>query len=147
MHSSRMHTTCSSSCLQYMLGYTPSRCGTGDPPGCGPGDPPGVGLETSPRPDPLTSPQVLAWRPPRPDTLTSPLGVSLETPLARPLKLPLGVGLETCKTCWDTTPTPWRPARHAGIPPARHAGISHPPVNRITDTCKNITLSQLRCGR
>ena len=23
----------------------------------------------------------------------------------------------------------------------------HPPVNRITDMCKNITLPQLRCGR
>ena len=50
----------------------------------------------------------------------------------------------------------WKPARHAGIPspgkPAeRHAGIPPPPppplVNRITDTCKNITLPQLRCGR
>ena len=27
---------------------------------------------------------------------------------------------------------------------ARHDGIHTPPVNRITDTCKNITLSQLR---
>ena len=25
-------------------------------------------------------------------------------------------------------------------------GVDHP-VNRITDTCKNITLPQLRCGR
>ena len=66
--------------------------------------------------------------------------------------------------------TPWRPAaNHAGIPPAMHAGIAPPletcckscwdttcnacwdstlpPVNRITHTCKNITLPQLRCGR
>ena len=28
-----------------------------------------------------------------------------------------------------------------------HAGITPPPVNRITDTCKNITLPQLRCKR
>ena len=54
---------------------------------------------------------------------------------------------------------PWKPARHAGIPPlwiptARHAGIPPvmhagipPPVNRITDTSKNITLPQLRCGQ
>ena len=27
-----------------------------------------------------------------------------------------------------------------------HAGI-HPPVNRITDVCENITFPQLRCGR
>ena len=33
-----------------------------------------------------------------------------------PLNFPLGVILETCKACWD-----------------------QPPVNRITDTCKNIT--------
>ena len=32
-------------------------------------------------------------------------------------------------------------ARHAGIPPAMHAGIAPPPVNRITDTCKNITFA------
>ena len=35
---------------------------------------------------------------------------------------------------------PWRPA-------TRHAGIPSPPANRITDTCKNITLPKLRCGR
>ena len=33
-------------------------------------------------------------------------------------------------------------ARHAGIPPAIHAGIAHPPVNRMTNRCKNITLPQ-----
>ena len=27
-----------------------------------------------------------------------------------------------------------------------HAGI-HPPVERMTDVCENITLPQLRCGR
>ena len=100
---------------QCMLGYTPPGCGLGDPPGCGPGDPP------------------------------------CQTP-----QLPLWV--------WAWRPPPWRPARHAGIPPARHAGIPPlrpaarhagippamhtgipPPVNRITDTCKNITLPQLRC--
>ena len=35
----------------------PPRCGPGDPPGCGPGD--------SSRPDPLTCPQMWAWRPAR----------------------------------------------------------------------------------
>ena len=73
--------------------------------------------------------------------------------------------LETCcKACWDST-HPRRPAaRHAGIPPAIHAGIhtpsletcckacwdtscnacwdTHPPpVNRMTNRCKNITLA------
>ena len=33
------------------------------------------------------------------------------------------------------------PAMHAGIAPAMHAGIAPPPVNRITDTCKNITFA------
>ena len=82
MHSSRMHTACSSSCRgdlpQCMLGHTPPGCGPGTPPGCGPGDP----HVWAWRP-----PQVWAWRPPWPDPSTSPLGV----------------GLETCKACWDTT--------------------------------------------
>ena len=77
----------------------------------------------------------------------TPAGVGLETPPARPLNFPLG-------WAWRL---PWRPAGHAGIPPARHAGIQPPkrpaamhagippppPMNRITDTCKNITLPQL----
>ena len=56
---------------------------------------------------------------------------------------------------WEQTPprsryppradTPlWRStARHTGIPPAMHAGIhtAPSPVNRMTDTCKNITLA------
>ena len=61
---------------------------------------------------------------------------------------------------WRSPPRP--AARHAGRPPARHAGRPppgdllhgmlgyhlqcmlgyHPPVNRMTDRCKNITLSQ-----
>ena len=66
---------------------------------------------------------------------TPSLGVDLETPQARPHNFPPGCGpgdlqgmlgyhpLETCKASWDTTP--WRPARHPGIPPAMHPGI-HP---------------------
>ena len=34
----------------------------------------------------------------------------------------------------------------SGVSASVHAGI-HPPVNRITDACENITLPQLRCGR
>ena len=30
---------------------------------------------------------------------------------------------------------------------SQHAVRQTPPVDRITDTCKNITLAQLRCGR
>ena len=70
---------------------------------------------------------------------TSPLGVDLEKPpppRPDPLNFPPGGGPgnlqgmlgysspETCcKACWDTTP---------------------PSVNRITDSCKNITFPQLR---
>ena len=81
------------------------------------------------------------------------------------------MGLETCKACWDQTPpqdqtpleqgTPWDQAPHrASTRRTRHPpgpgtpqdqappGTRHPPdqphlpVNRITDTCKNITLTQ-----
>ena len=48
----------------------------------------------------------------------------------------------TCNACWDSTYPP--ASRHAGIPPAMHAGIAPPPtlrVDRITDTCKNITFA------
>ena len=72
MHSSRMHTTHSSSRLpQCMLGYNPPgpgppRCGPGDPPRCvGLETPPGVALETPPPTRPLNiSPWVWAWRSP-----------------------------------------------------------------------------------
>ena len=136
-----MRTTHSSShllggCLpQYMLGSpllgvgleTPHMWAWRPPPICG--TPLGVGLDT---------PWVWAWRPPhvgletpqaRP--LNSPLIVGLETPpRPDPSTSPLGVGLETCKACWDT---PWRPARHAGIPPAMHAGIPHTPPYEQND--------------
>ena len=123
MHSSRMHTTLSSS---HQLGgvYLSSCWDTPPPPvwawrppwvwawrpplGCG-DITPGVGLET-----------------PQPDPSTSPLGVGLETPL------------ETCKACWDITckacwdtPSP---------PPTPH------PCGQ-TGTCKNITFANVVCGR
>ena len=124
MHSSRIRNTRSSSCRgclpQCMLGSPPGVGLETPPPRCGPGDPPRCGPGDPPRCGPGDRPQ------PDPSTST------------------LGVGLETCKAYWDTTP-PRPAARHTGIPPAMHAGIP-PPVNRITDTCKNITLPQLRCG-
>ena len=46
------------------------------------------------------------------------------------------------------------PPRKFQTPPPKFSDTPHPPgsrhpppVNRITDTCKNITLAQLRCGR
>ena len=56
---------------------------------------------------------------------------------------PPGLGLET-SWVWA-----WRPARHAGIHPLGDLqGMlgyhPSPPVNTITDTCKNITFPQLR---
>ena len=171
MHSSRMRSARSSSrpggSVSMRAGLDPPGVGLETPLnfplGCGLGTPParslstsplGVGLET-PWPDPpQLPPLVWAWRPP---------------PGQMPLNFPLGVGLETCKACWDTTPRPPRDllqgmlgyhlqcmlgyhpapprpaARHAGIPPAMHAGIPPPsPVDRMTDTCKNITLRKLR---
>ena len=101
-------------------------------PGCGPGNLQGMlGYPPPPRPAAKHAgempPPVWAWRPPhRPDPSTSPLGVGLETPGLTPQLLP-----------WVWA---WKPAMHAGIPPP-------PPMNRITDTCKNITLPQLRCWR
>ena len=102
---------------------------------------------------------------------TPPPGVGLETPTARhPIlpgsgpedlppsqtpNLPLGVGLET-PPLPDSSSSPWvwawKPARHAGMPPPVPGDLQgmlgyHLPVNRIIDTCKNITLPQLRCGR
>ena len=117
VHCSRMRTTRSSSCPQGV-------CLTAwwDPqpppprPRCGPGDPSWV----------------WAW---------APLGVGLETPM--------GVGLEPQPQpdpstspppgMWD--PNPWRPARHAGIPPALHAGIP-PPCEQNDRQVQNITLPQ-----
>ena len=84
MHSSRMRTARSSSCL--LEGVCLSACwdahNTQPPPGCGPEDPPARPLNLppgcgpgDPPPDPSTSPlgvgletpQVWAWRPPQPD--------------------------------------------------------------------------------
>ena len=103
MHSSRMLTARSSSCLlwggclpQCMLGYPP----------------PSVGLET-----PLSV------------GLETPQGVGLETPPGQTPQLPPARSLNSPppREVWA-----WRPARHAWIPctphrrPARHAGIPPP---------------------
>ena len=130
MHSSRMHTVHGSSrpqkggyLPQCMLGYTS--------PGCMSWDPPGVSLET---------PQVWAWRPPQPDPSTSPLVWAW-----RP-------SLETCckacwdttyKACWDTTPPPPGDLLQGMLGYHLQCMLGyHPPMNRMTDRCKNITLPQ-----
>ena len=127
MHSSRMLTARSS-----------SRHG-GSPHSPRPGIPPGAGTPTH-----------CSRHPPAAGTLWSrhPPGVGLESPPPHSVGLnpptsqmsqlpPLGVGLETGKACWDT------------IPPETccKACWDTTALNRITDTCKNITLPQLRCGR
>ena len=153
MHSSRMHTAHSSSCRGGDVCL--SACWD---------TPLGVGLETPP---------VWAWRLPPGVGLETPLGVGLENPLGVGLENPSRPNLLTSPPgCGPGDPpqgqTPqlspwvwaWRPARHAGIPPPGDLlhgmlgyhlqcmlGYQAPPVNRITDTCKNITLPQLRCGR
>ena len=137
MHSSRMRTSRSSSqrgggLPQCMLGYTPPDVGMAPtlgvdqrPPGCGPGtSPPWVWAGRTP-------PQVWAWRHP-----------PSQTP-----QLPLWVW--ACK-----------PARHAGIhaPPRDllqgmlryHLQCMlgyHPPMDKMTDMCKNITFANFVCGR
>ena len=97
----------------------------------------GVGLANPP-------PQVWAWRPSECGPGKTPQVWAWRPPMARPLKLSLGCGPGNLQGMLGYTPQ--RPARHAGIPHARHAGIPPLPVNRITDTCKNITFPQL-CGR
>ena len=139
MHSSRMRTVRSSSHRGGGVASVHAGIDT-TPPRCGPGDPtPDVGLETPP-------PQVWAWRNSPGCGPGDPPSVGPgDTPGQIPLNFLLGVGLEICKVCWDTTPQ--RPAaRHAGIPPAMHAGIP-PPVDRMTDTCKNITFANYVCRR
>ena len=134
MHSGRMHTAHSSS--HWGRGVCLSACWD-RPPWVWAWRPPnqiplnfplGVGLDT-PWPDPPQLPWVWAWRPPSQIPSTSPLHV----------------GLETCKACWDTTHPHLGDLLHghAGIPAAMHAGIPPPPpVNRMTDRCKKMTLPQ-----
>ena len=101
-------------------GIPTPRCGLGDPPGCEPGDPPRCGPGDPPQAIPLNF----------------PLGVGLETPPGQIPQLPPGCGpgdlqcmlgyhpppwTETCNAWWDTTPSP----------------------DRMTDTCKNITVISL----
>ena len=86
------------------------------------------------------TPQVWAWRHP---------------PGCGPGDTPPGVGLETPPQVWA-----WRhPSVGLKTQPGDllqgmlgyhlqcMLGYPNPPVNRITDTCKNITLPKLRCGR
>ena len=129
MHSSRMHTAHSSSrwgggLPQRMLGYTP---------------PQGVGLET---------PWVWAWRPPQARPLNFPLGCRPGDPTGQIPQLPPWV--------WA-----WKPARHVGIPPPSETcckacwdttcnacwDASPPTLDRMTDTCKNLTFAIIiRCN-
>ena len=87
--------------------------------------------------------------------------VNLDTPLARPLNFSplMGVGLDTPSPQPD--PSTYFPlgvgldishhhphplARPLNFPPG--CGPRHPlPVDRMTDTCKNITLANFVCGR
>ena len=38
-------------------------------------------------------------------------------------------------------------SRGGGWYPSMHCGRAHPPVDRMTDTCKNITFANFVCGR
>ena len=129
MHSSRMHTACSSSHWGMSASvhagiHTPWVWVWSPPPRCEPGDPPGQ--------TPQLPPWVWAWRPPWPDPSTYPLVRAWKPARHAGIPPPLEI---CCKACWDTT--------------CNACWDTNPPshVNRITDTCKNITLPQLRCGR
>ena len=135
MHSSMMRTACSSSsqggvCLSACWGAPQVWACRCPPLGVGLETPPGVGLET---------PACLGvgLENPQPDPSTSPLGVGLETPpppQTRPLNLPPGCGPgDLLQGMLEYNLLGYNP------PPS--------PVNRITDTCKNITSPQLCCGR
>ena len=143
MHSSRMRTARSSN---HLLGGVylsacwdtqPTGCGSGNPQWCGPGHPP--------RPDPSTAPWVWAWRPPppRPDPSTAPWVWAWRPLQARSLKCPLGVGLETPPGQSPQLPPwvwAWRP--HKDLQGMLGYQPPPPPVNRMTDRCKNFTLPQ-----
>ena len=138
MHSSRMRTAGSSS--HWGWGVCLSACWD---------RPPWVGLET---------PWVWAWRPPQ-----LPLGCGPGHPLARspstslgcepgdtpgqiPLNFPPGCGPGNLQGMLGYHPPGDLLQGMLGYHLQCMLGY-HPPVNRITDTCKNITLPQLRCGR
>ena len=140
MHSSRMRTTCSSSCLlwgwvclsacwdtpQVWASRPPLGVCLETPSGCGPGEIPWVWA--------WRPPWVWAWRPPK---------VWAWKPLqARPLNFPLGCGPGDLQGMLGYPPL--IPARRAGIPPAMHAGIPPPPLwtEFLTHASENITLAQ-----
>ena len=61
---------------------------------------------------------------------------------------PPGPGIPPEQTPWDQAPLRSRPPWDQLPTRNRHPpGTRHPPVNRMTDACENITLPQLRCGR
>ena len=138
MHSSRMCTARGSSRLLGEGGVCLSACW--DTLGCGPGNHLGVGLET---------PQGVGLETPPGVGLETPLGVGLVTPQARPLNFPLGVGLETPQARPLNFPHGCGPGDLQGML-GYHLQCMlgyHPPVDRMTDTCKNITFANFVCGR
>ena len=129
MHSSRMYTTCSSSChgglhtpREQVLPWSrhpPEQAppGTGTPLGAAPRSRNPCGQI------PLNFP--LGCGPGTRSPSISPLAVGLETPRPDPPKLPPWVC--AWKPARHAGIPPLRPAaRHAGIPPAMHAGIAPP---------------------
>ena len=79
MHSSRIHTTRSSSCQLGGVSASvhagiPPQVWAWTPPWCGPGDPPGVNLETPSGQTPQLSPWVWTWKPPQARLLNFPAG-------------------------------------------------------------------------
>ena len=135
MHSSRMHTACSSShllgeegCLpQCMLGYTHTPT---THPHVGLETPLGVGLET-PQPDPSTFPLGVGLETPWPDPSTSPWVWAWRPHIARPLNLNPGCGPRDLQGMLGyhphPSPLPW--------------------TEFLTHASENITLPHLRCQK
>ena len=136
MHSRRMHTAHSSS---HQGGSASVHAGI---------DPPGVGLET-PWPDPPQLPSwVWAWRPPWPDPPQLPLVCGPGDPPGQiSLNFTLGCGPGNLQGMLGYHPTADLLQGMLGYHLQCMLRYHHPStMDRMTDTCKNITCANFICG-
>ena len=142
MHSSRMRTVHSSSCLshgglpQCMLGYHPRKQ---TPLGADPQSrPPRPGTHPLDQPPHPTKQTPLDQAPPQ--TRHTP---RTGTPPSRKNRPPRPGPPDQAHSPRPGTPSPWsRPPGPGTHPPTRHTPPGTPlPVDRMTDTCKNITFA------
>ena len=126
MHSSRMHTAHSLTVSRLILCMPPSQLRT-------PPNNHACHQQPCTSPDSHASPAATAHTPQQPCTPPATMHAPQQPCMPPGNYTPLA-----------TTHAPWQP-----LTPPNHAhprATTHvPPVNRITHTCKNITLPQLRC--